>query len=521
MNLPTHSDVIIIGAGASGLMMAAQLLRSGIHPVILDCKTSAVNQNPTNVIQPQSLEMLEQLGLAERFLEVGNRVNAVALNDGTTEVDKLNPIEHETDENRHSFAIVLPQKEIERIFLDFLTANACPVFWNAELLELSQTEDHVFLKIEREEVTSYLRCDWLIGADGAKSTVRERLRIPVRSQPELEYYSAELSVARGFTSDVIRYFVKDKNLTCLYPIGNNKARFLGKLPTQLHEKSDLKFEDIEQHLSSTLGFPLDVESSCFEIFSAQPGVAAHFRENRCFLVGEAGHTLSPIFGRALNSALADAYNLAWKLVGVIRKDYTPAILNSYEAERFPASVEDLKSDNNLSKLLSGSNRLKEKIKDWLGRIGFKKPGRPKLLSVLTPPNTDFRSSTLSVHHSLGKRIKAGDRLPYIQFYDEKQNTETDLHSWCAKVGFTLIILGNLNSRNLLAVAKWIKLNYPANLNFYYLPHSKRNRHVFDYFEIKENRRKAVLVRPDLYIGYMNDVVDIELIEGYMKEISGH
>jgi hypothetical protein len=114
-------------------------------------------------------------------------------------------------------------------------------------------------------------------------------------------------------------------------------------------------------------------------------------------------------------------------------------------------------------------------------------------------------------------MRAGDRMPYIKFYDEKLKQETDFHAWCAKTGFTLIAMGSLGQRDVLAIAKWIKLTYPLNLHFFYLPYSERNKHLFDYFKITEHTKKAIIVRPDMHIAYINDIIDIELLGGYFSE----
>src|SRR5690606_8084596 len=108
----------------------------------------------------------------------------------------------------------------------------------------------------------------------------------------------------------------------------------------------------------------------------------------------------------------------------------------------------------------------------------------------------------------------------IKFFDEKLKEETDLHEWCTSSSFNIIVIGQLSQRDLLAMVKWIKLTYPIGLDFFYLPPSKRNQHVFDFFDIPENGKKALIVRPEMHIGYINDVVDIELLSGYLENSIG-
>jgi len=132
----------------------------------------------------------------------------------------------------------------------------------------------------------------------------------------------------------------------------------------------------------------------------------------------------------------------------------------------------------------------------------------------------YRDSPVSVNLSHATLIKAGDRLPYLKVFDQKKQQETDLHEWCGKPGFTIIALGKLQEIDLFTLARWITQKYPANLNFFYLPPSAKNQPVFDAFEIKENQKKAIIVRPDMHIGFLNDVVDIDMMDNYLQNVVG-
>jgi hypothetical protein len=132
----------------------------------------------------------------------------------------------------------------------------------------------------------------------------------------------------------------------------------------------------------------------------------------------------------------------------------------------------------------------------------------------------YRDSSINLHVAQSTKIKAGDRLPYLKVFDEKKQLETDLHEWCAKPGFTLIVLGKLAEGDLFALAKWITIKYPGMLNFFYLPQSAKNQHVFDAFEVNIKVGKSIIVRPDMYIGFMNDKIDMVLMENYLKNVVG-
>jgi hypothetical protein len=132
----------------------------------------------------------------------------------------------------------------------------------------------------------------------------------------------------------------------------------------------------------------------------------------------------------------------------------------------------------------------------------------------------YPHSRLNLHLSLLRDIKAGDRLPYLKVYDEKKLKETDLHAWCSKPGFTLITMGSLQEMYLFTLAKWITQNHSTKLNFFHLPPSVKNQQVFDAFEVKQGQTKAIIVRPDMYIGLINDTVDIAMMDNYLRNVVG-
>ena len=132
----------------------------------------------------------------------------------------------------------------------------------------------------------------------------------------------------------------------------------------------------------------------------------------------------------------------------------------------------------------------------------------------------YRDSKINLHLSAATKIKAGDRMPYFKVFDEKKHEETDLHEWCSKPGFTFIALGTLKEIDLFTLAKWLTQSYPGLINFFYLPPSAKNQQIFDAFEIKKDQKKALIIRPDMHIGLINDVVDIDMMDNYLKNVVG-
>ena len=522
--LPSHTSVLIIGAGPSGLMMAAQLLRNGIHPIIIDSKTQPNQESRALAVQARSLEIFRQLGIDESAVKQGNIAERLVMHQNVTEVASINLSSLGADVSPFPYVLILEQSKTERILIDYLTANACPIYWNCELISLEQSDGGATVEINREAEKQFITCDWLIGADGASSRVRKELGIAFSGGTyQHRFYLADLNIKQNLGEDAIRIFLKDEGFVGYFPMQQNSLRFIGVLPRTLANRSNISFQDIKPYLTYTLGFPVhDEQCNWFSVYQLHHRMAEMFHMQNCFLIGDAAHVHSPAGGQGMNTGLQDAYNLAWKLAGVLKGEYQRKILLTYSEERRPVAKRLLKTTDRIFTIGVSQNWLVRNLRNWLMPIVLPKlwnqdKVRSRIFSLISQTGISYSESSLSVHYSSKKRVKAGDRLPYIKFYDEKLNKETDLHSWCAKPGFTLLVIGKLNDRDLFLIAKWITETYPQNLNFYYLPPSEKNKHFFDFFEMDEKKKKALIIRPDMYIGYLSDAVVIEMIDTYLKE----
>lgn len=524
-----HTKVLIVGAGPSGLMMAAQLLRNGVQPIIIDIKQGPTNQSKALAVQARSLEIYRQLGIVDKALKDGKQAGGMVLNQGGKQVGSISLTDVGKQRTPFPYVFLYQQSKNERLLLDYLTLNCCPVYWETTLLSLKQTAQQAEVELLSGNQNITLTCDYVIGADGAHSAVRKQLNIPFTGDTyPNEFFLADVELDNDeLTGTDVQLYRGKASVSAFFPLPErNSYRIIGNVPPTHEGKPDLQLEEVLPYLKAVTGMGINVvKENWFTTYKLHHRMADKFRQGRCFLIGDSAHIHSPVGGQGMNTGLQDAYNLSWKLAGVVNGQLKETILESYAAERMPVAKTLLNTTDKLFKLIISKNWLVVFFNKWImpkaTELVWKSEYlRAEFFKRLSQISIGYRDSKSNLHLSNATQIKAGDRLPYFKVFDEKKHEETDLHEWCSKPGFTFIALGNLKEIDLFTLAKWLTQNYPGLINFYYLPPSAKNQAIFGAFEIKESQKKALIVRPDMHIGLINDVVDIDMMDNYLKNIIG-
>ena len=524
-----HTQVLIVGAGPSGLMMAAQLLRYGVQPIIIDSKNGPTDHSKALAVQARTLEIYRQMGVVDSAIQNGKASRGVVFNQGNDQHISLALHDIGKELTPFPYILMYPQSKNERLLLDNLTLNCCPVYWNTTLTSLQQSSEGATVKLKNNDGEYTLTCDWVIGADGAHSTVRKQLAIPFNGDTYAHSFylvDAELNNS-SLIEDHINLYLDKKGFAGFFPMPDkDRYRIIGNLPEEFGNREDIQPDELLPYLSAITKININIiETNWFTTYKLHHRMAAQFSNQRCFLIGDAAHIHSPVGGQGMNTGLQDAYNLAWKLAGVVNKQIKPAILDSYSAERMPVAKALLNTTDVLFNVVTSKNWFVGLFKKLmlfkiLGLTWKSENIKTTFFKKVSQIDIAYPHSNINLHLSKNTKTKAGDRLPYLKLFDEKQHLETDLHEWCSKPGFTLIILGKFEELFLFTIAKWITQNYGGILNFFYLPPSGKNLDVFEAFEADPRQQKAIIVRPDMYIGYINDVVDIAMMDNYLHNVAG-
>ena len=345
--------VLIVGAGPAGLVTGIGLARHGVRSIL-------VERHPTTSIFPRatgvstrSMEIFRGWGLDEAIRRGGWRViprmAVVKRFDDRSPVEAPLgfPSEDDTRPVSPTTGAVSPQDHLEPVLLDHYRELGGQAWFSTELVSFAQDSDGVLATI-RDRVTGEsrtIRAGYLVGADGHRSAVRAQLGIEMQGPPDLgQYFSmlfrADLSDVLGETRYGLYALAGDGPPRVLVPSGTDD-RYVHAipLPPGIDDATVAAMYPPERCVAlirEVTGRPeLEVELLATAAFAFSAQVAERWRDGRVFLVGDAAHRMTPRGGRGMNTAIADAFDLSWKLAFVARGIADPALLDSYEAERGP------------------------------------------------------------------------------------------------------------------------------------------------------------------------------------------
>ncbi len=337
--------ILIVGAGPTGLTAALELSKRGHTVRIIDKKKGPSNESKALAIQARTLEILDQMGIVDDFLEEGDQKQGVLFHlnkhEASVQLPKL--------DTPYPFVLSIPQSRSERILIDHLKIE---VEWETELIHIDNERCLLRDKKGKEE---WVKPAWLIGCDGGKSLVRQAKQIPFEgSELPATFALADMKAKTSLDSNFFHVFFHKRNVAVLFPFPDNTYRMV--FLTKTKEERDLE--------NYTAGFIEDAfdkrypysdfvprKPSWVSIFSIHDRAAKHLRKGNTFLAGDAAHIHSPIGGQGMNTSIQDAYNLSWKLDLVIRGIATDSLLDSYEQERLPIIHNLLKQTTRATRLV--------------------------------------------------------------------------------------------------------------------------------------------------------------------------
>jgi len=513
------TDVLIVGAGPTGLMLANQLARRGVRAMIIDRHTGPSRETRALGVQARTLEIYSQLGVVGPALALGKRTAGANVWSEGRLAARIPLGDIGRDISPYPFLLILGQDDNERILGDNLSGLHVAVQWNTELVGLVQEPAQVRVTLKQPDgMRREVRAAWVAGCDGARSAVRELNGIAFEGAPyEHVFFVADVQVTGAMVPDELNVYLWREGFHLFFPMrGTDHWRLVGILPRDLRGRDDLAFEEVIPSVRHEAGSGLSFRScSWFSTYRIHHRRAAHFRERRCFLLGDAAHIHSPVGAQGMNTGLQDAYNLAWKLALVTSGRAGTALLDSYEEERIPVARRLLSTtDQAFSLIVSDSplvGLLRTRVFPKVAAFAMRNERMRKLaFRTVSQTGIAYRDSRLSETMAglPGASPRAGDRFPWLQLKLQPGGPTEDLFARLGDTRFNLMLLGQA------APAGGLPL-LGDMLRIHVVPEDLVNDRELARAQI--SRPSFYLVRPDGHIGLAGTLFDAAAATQYLSQ----
>jgi len=474
---PKHAAVIV-GGGPTGLMLGGELALAGVDVAIVERRASQdLAGSRARGLHSRTLEVLDQRGIADRFISQGQKYRAVSFHV---------PLDISDFPTRHNYVLGLGQSHIERILADWVGELAVPIYRGHEVTGFAQDEGGVDVELCDGQ---RLSAEYVVGCDGGRSLVRRGAGIEFPGwDPTTSWLIAEVETSVepewGFRHDAVGTHAIGK-------LEDARRACVVLTEPQVGSASEPTLRDVSEALIAVYGTDYGVHSPTWiSRFTDMTRQAAVYRERRVLLAGDAAHVHPPMGGQGLNIGVQDAVNLGWKLAQVVKQTSPAGLLDTYHAERHPVAARVLRNSMAQVALRRRDDRARA-LSDYVAELlGMDEPRRRVAAELCG----------LDIHYDLGEgHPLLGRRVPDLDLVIANSLLRI----------FTLLhdarpVLLNLGAPGSFDIAPWadrVQLVDAKHVGTWELPTIGP---VAD--------PTAVLIRPDGYVAWVGDVSKAGLTE---------
>jgi 2-polyprenyl-6-methoxyphenol hydroxylase-like FAD-dependent oxidoreductase len=499
-------QVLIAGAGPTGLVLALWLAKSGIALRIVDKTAAPGTTSRAIVMHARNLEFYRQLGIERIPIEGGVEVTHLNLWLRSKRVGGLSFGDLKMKIGPYPYALIFTQDLQEQMLVEQLASLGVHVERDTELVDFAFEADGVTAELrkksgERETVNAA----YIAGCDGTHSTVREKLGIDFPGGDYQDtFYVADIQGSGPAINGEMNIALDQADFLAIFPMkGDGKARLVGAVRKDLQDRKDLGWDDVSSVILRDL--KMDIKKvNWFSTYRVHHRVAAHFQKQRAFLLGDAAHVHSPVGGQGMNTGIGDAVNLAWKLAAVLQGTSDASLLDTYEPERIAFARRLVATTDRAFSFVSARGAIATQIRihvvPRLLPFLFKFVAmRRFLFRTVSQIAIKYPQSALS--HGPAGTSTGGERLPWVQYaYEDGKGADNfsrlNTRAWQVhRYGDAAPALKTMCDRRVLQleIFPWTADAQQAGL--------KKNA--------------AYVVRPDGYIAIMDDGADPARISTYL------
>ncbi|WP_410586101.1 FAD-dependent oxidoreductase [Amycolatopsis sp. lyj-23] len=344
------TTVLVVGAGPTGLTLAVELARSGVPFRLIDAEPGPRPGSRGKGVQPRTLEIFEDLGIAGRVLANGRQampMNSTAPDGRVTRGGAIPESLANRPDIPYAASLITPQWRVEEALRLRLEELGGFVEFGTTLVGFTQTGDGVTAEVVTDGTATTVAARWLVGADGGHSVVRKQTGVAFdgETREDVRMVLADLPVS-GLGRDAWETWRHPAGILSLCPLPST-GLFQYAATLAPGAKARLGLADLQATLEDRTG-RTDIrlrEPEWTSVWRANIRLAEHYRTGNAFLAGDAAHIHSPAGGQGMNTGIQDAHNLAWKFAAVVNDGAPLALLDSYEAERRPVAAHVLALSN--------------------------------------------------------------------------------------------------------------------------------------------------------------------------------
>ncbi len=519
-------NVLIVGAGPSGLFMAAELARQGLSLRIIDKVLTPSDKSRALAIQARTLEILYFLGIADRFISEGLKITHFS---PISNQKKLTTLSFDRLDSPFPFILSLEQNKTEALLASYLAEFDIKVERGVELLSFNQDEGTVTSILHNHEngKQEEVKTDWLIGCDGPHSTVRKQLNLAFDGREFPDIFSlADVHVKWKYPPNQGMAFLDPRGILAAIPMkGEKRYRLIFQPPRNKMNMKNLQLIHGEVPGAPTLA---EIEELVARIadpnvrlsdplwianFHVNSRIINNYREKRIFLVGDAAHIHSPVGGQGMNTGIQDAFNLGWKLGAIFRGKASPSLLDSYEFERKVVGKALLRGTEKITDLIFLHSKLLIILRNFiLCQITKFASIRHRIISNISQIAIHYPTSEWVVERAKGAPgILAGYRGRDAKLFSQNQSTSL-FALWQKSKNMKILVIKEKKGMDAFISS----LERIEGVEVYILPDAFEDRDKE--IERRYGMNLIYVIRPDGYIGYRGLLNDQDSLKDYLKNL---
>jgi 2-polyprenyl-6-methoxyphenol hydroxylase-like FAD-dependent oxidoreductase len=523
-------DVLVVGAGPTGLALAAQLQAYGTRFRIVDRQLDRVRESRALAVQPRTLEVLAGSGMTDEMVACGNQAVRLQMHFGSSVVP-VPLFDIGIDDTAYPYLLFLSQAETERILVRRLAEHGVDIERGVELTQLQQGDGVVTCQLRRcdgHEESVHARS--VVGCDGAHSTVRQEAGIAFTGAAYPQTFVLADVEADGIEAGAAHVFISPRGMSFYFPlVAPATWRVLAMRPRTdtTPVEQPVTLDEVQALSDAYTARSVRVRDPVWMTnFRLHNRGAAHYRSGRVFLAGDAAHIHSPAGAQGMNTGIQDAVNLGWKLGLVSTGVADPALLDTYESERAPVGRRVLRFTDRAFGVATSTKTLMRFARTRLVPrlvplvVRFRR-GRAYGFRTVAQLAIRYRRSPLSVEGPNPPRRgpRAGDRLPDAPV---RRNGEADtLHRALAGPSFQLLLCGPVATWRTRAVTE-LTAQYAGRVRVHRLTRDPDADALYDHrgdamhrLGLAEAQAAHYLIRPDGHLAY-RDGTDLAGLRAYLS-----